>query len=239
MLLVRDSQPLRLWRIIENSPMDSEPTISLERVSAFIRQHTHDVRNGLNSLDLETSLLQELIADPEAVACVDRVRRQIRSLAEQMRSLSGLFQIPRPVAAPIAARELLMIWREKHTALAGAPAVYWVDGLGDEMVVADVEMLAWVFRELLMNAASFSEGELLTVIAAPTDDGARFELREPKSASMDPAGWEEPFSSTRRGGYGLGLWAVKRYVEANHGTITRRFLPEADCLSTQILLPKP
>lgn len=215
--------------------MDAKPDISWERVAAFVRQHTHDVRNGLNCLDLETALLDEFVTDDEGRASLLRVKKQVRSLAEHLRSLSGLFQDPQPNAAPLAARELLMIWREKHAALSEAPEVRWVDELGDEKVHVDAEMLATVFRELLRNAATFSPGSAVQIVARVKSGDVEFELREPKSTEVDTRAWGEPFSTTRRGGYGLGLWMARRLVEANGATIMRRYLPEEESLSTQIV----
>ena len=71
--------------------MSTEPQIPWARIVAFVRQHTHDVRNGLNCLDLETSLLRELITDDEGRQSVDRVRSQVRSMANEMRSLAAVF----------------------------------------------------------------------------------------------------------------------------------------------------
>ena len=126
-----------------------ETTIPWSRAAAFVRQHTHDVRNGLNSLDLEMEYLSELVpAEGEAADSVKRVRKQLRAVTQQLRTLSTLFQEPSAVAAKLPARVLLKIWREKHAALTAAPEVRWTDELGEEQVSVDVEMMATVFREL-------------------------------------------------------------------------------------------
>ena len=64
-----------------------------------------------------------------------------------------------------------------------------------------------------------------------------FELREPKSATLDPSGWGQALSTTKRGGYGLGLWAARRLIEANGATFLQRYVPEAGALLTRISLP--
>lgn len=218
--------------------MDAESEISLPHMAAFVRQHTHDVRNGLNSLDLETSLLQELVTDDEGQACVSRVRQQVRGLAEQLRAISARFQEPQPYCAPLAARELLLIWREQHEMLPDAPAVEWVDEIGEEKVNVDAEMMAAVFRELLANARTFHDGE--PAIAAVRRLGADvvFELREPKSHPVDTAGWgRRVFATTKRGGYGLGLWSARRLLEANHACLEQRHVDAEGELITRIILP--
>ena len=215
-----------------------ESVITWSRIAAFVRQHTHDVRNGLNSLDLETALLQELVTDDEAASSVERVRKQLRGLAQQLRAISMLFQDPLPTAAPIPARVMLTIWREKHAAMAKAPEIKWVDELGEEQVNVDVEMLATVFQELLTNAVLFSPTGPLLVTARPQDKQVIFELREPKSAALDLSTWGQPFVSSRRGSYGLGLWTARRLLKANNATLRQSYVPEEGCLISQIILPQ-
>ncbi len=217
--------------------MDAAPDIPWKRVAEFVRQHTHDARNGLNSLDLETVFLKELLTDEEAVESAGRIQKQLRSLAQQLRTLSALFQDPQPVAAPIAAKVLLQIWREKHAAMPGSLEVHWVDALADEQVSMDVEMMARVFRELLTNAAAFSKGDPLTVTARAADGMVIFELIEPKKEALDTSSWGQPLFTTRRGGYGLGLWTARRMLQANGASLLQRYTPEDAALTTQIILP--
>ena len=217
--------------------MNSTPEIPWKRVAGFVRQHTHDVRNGLNSLDLETTLLNELVTDGEATASVERMQKQLRALALQLRSLAALFQDPQVVAAPIAARVLLQIWREKHAALQDVLEVQWVDELGDEIVNVDVSMMATVFRELLTNATDFSMGDPVRVTARAANGEVVFELREPKTEVLDTSTWGQPLSTTRRGGYGLGLWTARRMMQANGASLLQRYVPEEACLLSQIILP--
>ena len=216
--------------------MDLAPNIPSARVAAFVRQFTHDVRNVVNSLDLETGIVEEFVSEGEGQESVQRVRRQLHVLAERMRSISTVFQDPQPIAGPIAARELLLIWQEKHAALAKPPEVQWHDEVADEMVNVDVEMLATVFRELLVNAAAFSAGQPLTATARIEAGSVIFELSEPKKDAVDPDSWGEAFFTTRGNGYGLGLWAAKRSMQATGATLIQRYIPERKELTTQIVL---
>jgi light-regulated signal transduction histidine kinase (bacteriophytochrome) len=217
-----------------------ETAIPWTRIAAFVRQHTHDVRNGLNSLDLETELLTELVTDTEANASVGRVRKQLRGIAQQLRGLSMLFQEPLPTIAKIPARVLMNIWREKLKALPNAPEVHWVDELGDAPVEVetDVEMMASVFRELLSNAVMYSPGEALTISVRCTAGIVVFEQREPKPASVatDPSTWGQPLATTRRDHYGMGLWMARRQMESCGAVLVQRYLPGEVCLISRITL---
>ena len=217
--------------------MDAETAIPLARIAEFVRQHTHNVRNSLNSLELESGLLQEFVLDAEGQASTERIRRQLRSLAEDMRALSAVFQDPVPTAGPLPARDLWLIWQEKHAQLPEAPEVRWVDALGGQTVNVDAEMMAFVFRELLLNATRFSPGSPLTVTARAKAGEVIFELREPKKAAVDPGTWGQPFSTVRRTGYGLGLWAARRFTEANGATFAQQYAAEDGALTTRIVFP--
>ncbi len=215
-----------------------EPLIPWSRAAAFVRQHTHDVRNGLNSLDLEIEYLHELVpAEGEAAESVQRIRRQVRAVTQQLRTLSLLFQDPSPVTARLPANVLMKIWREKHATQTPPLDVQWVDELGEEEVSVDVEMMATVFRELLANAAVHAPSARLTLSARVIGGDVLFELREPKKAVLDTSTWGQPFTSTRRDRYGLGLWNARRLMAASGVSFTQTYVPAESCLLTQFVLP--
>ncbi len=218
--------------------MDQEPEIPWPRVAAFVRQHTHDVRNHLNSLDLEASLLCELIPSGEARATVDRIRRQVRSFASEMRLLAGKFSDPPSGRADVPASVLFLIWKDQVTGLEPLPEVAWSQSVGEEKVTVDPDAMARTFRELLANAIAFSPGQPLRAEARTTDGTVTFTLAEPKAEAIDPTQWgRAPLTSTRRGGYGLGLWNVDRCVRASSGEIRRRYDHATKELVTTLAFP--
>ena len=218
--------------------MPSAPDSSWSHLAQFIRRHTHDVRNDLNGLDLEAALLADLVPDGEAGESVARIRAQIRRLAGDMRTLAAKFADPQPTRALYDARELFLIWQDQPAALDPAPAAQWSDAPGAEQVNVDATALANVFRELLANAQAFGTGAPLHAAARVENRQVIFELREPKDAPVETAGWgRAPFASMRHGHYGLGLWEAQRTIAANGGETRRRFAPDAMELSTTLRFP--
>lgn len=217
--------------------MENEPLIPLSRVAAFVRQFTHDVRNSLNSLELETALLREVVTDEEGKDCVERIRSQVRSCGAHMRTLSTTFQKPESNRSPIEAAELFLIWKEEQAELKHPVEVKWQTSLEGQKVSVDVAMMTRVFHELLENAGNFSKNHKSVASASADGKSVLFELREQKTEPIDPSNWGEPFSSTRRGGYGLGLWSARRIVEANQGTLTQSPSPGGGELVTTITFP--
>lgn len=218
--------------------MEESPDLNWLGVSAFVRQHTHDVRNHLNGLDLEAALLAELVTDPEAKESVTRIRRQIRETAAAMRTLSAKFSDSKLALIPIAARDLVEIWKEQHATVEGAPEVVWNDRLGEEKVSVDPESIAAIFKELLCNATAFRSQAPLSASALVNERNAIFALGELKDGELDPSNWGRvPFHTTRRGGYGLGLWSMSRKILANGGEIERSFDPARRELVTTLRFP--
>ena len=218
--------------------MESDPNTPSAGVAEFVRQHIHDLRNVLNTLELETGLLRELVSENgEAQISARRVRKQVRALTDRLRSLAEFFRDAVPMKAPIAARELLLLWREQHATMAGPPKVQWVDNLDDEQVTVDVEMMLTIFREVLSNAAAFSQGSPVVITMRSEGESVTVELREPKTEALDPSEWGRPFSRIRQGHYGLGLWSARRMAQAHGATFEQRYLPEERQLITRLSLP--
>jgi signal transduction histidine kinase len=218
--------------------MHSVPELPWSRVAGFVRQHTHDVRNDLNSLDLESALLADIVTDEEAKESIGRMRRQIRQCATKLKALSAKFNEPRPVPSPISARDLFEIWREQSADLDQPLDVTWESKLGDESVSVDAGLVASALHELLENASRFSTGLKIAASAFSKTDAAVFELEEAKAEPVDPGGWcTNPLQSSRRGGYGLGLWQAQRIVQAHGGELSQRYVPEGKSLVSTVWLP--
>ena len=92
---------------LEASSSAGTISVPLPRVAGFIRQVTHDVRNGLNSMDLQAAYLAELITQPEAVEELRRLRGLIHSTARQLQSVSANFWTATPSFVTYSARILI------------------------------------------------------------------------------------------------------------------------------------
>lgn len=214
----------------------SSTSVELATVAAFLRQHTHDLRNHLTGLDLEAAVLAETITDAPSAEGVARMQRQIRAVALELKSLAEKFSAAETHRAPCAARELFLIWQDQAAAL-GLDAIAWGSTLGDEKISVDVAAVSAVLEELLVNARQFTGKAGLVAMADARHGEIAFELREAKIEPLDPTTWgERPFVSTKRGGYGLGLWLATRCVAASGGEIARSYLPKGT-LVTKVIFP--
>jgi signal transduction histidine kinase len=212
--------------------------LTLKSVGAFVRQLTNDVRNRLNGLDLEATLLGELVANEEADAPLTRLRSQLRQFAADMREVAAKFEDPAIARDPVTASELFLIWKDQVPGLQPKPQVAWVEDAGDALVCVNVGAIAHVFRELLSNSVAFSDGELLRAEVHVENGQVRFTLAEQKRTPIDPSAWgRHPFTSTRRGHYGLGLWEADRAIAASEGVICRNYDAASSELVTALSFP--
>jgi signal transduction histidine kinase len=193
---------------------------SLDQVAAFVRQHTHDLRNDLTGIELDAVLLTSVFPDGEGPEIVNRMRTQIRKMASGLQCLAANFTDSKLVRVPVAACELFRLL-EIHT-LPNGPEISWTNSLDNSRVNVDVNSVARVFKELLANAVKFGDGSPLAVNAAVGAGNVVFSLLESKAQAVVPEGWgRTPFASIKRGSYGLGLWKADRIVQANGGSASR------------------
>ena len=215
------------------------------KIAAFARQHVHDLRNVVNSLELESSLLADSLppdSSEDASESVRMIRAQITRLEEQLRTIAGKFvSEPKPQPMSVVGDELLVCWREQSVKIKpDPPVVEWGDPAGGAgaTLSLDLNEVLVALRELLENAVAFGTSGPCRAIVSQRDGQLILELREPKPAPVDPAGWGlEPFSSSRRQRHGLGLWQAKRAIAANGGTLSQSWDGAAGELVTLVSFP--
>ena len=220
--------------------------VPFERVAVMVRQLTHDVRNGLNGMELQSAYVAELLRDPEDAAdALDALKRLRELIAENGRMLqrfSARFHVapPNPVTYP--AKHFVEDFRARlaKTLPDFAPQVAWTDDLADEAIEIDVEMIFAALGEFLQNAAHFQErGKPVSAHASARAGRFQIELREHRTAPPSaPATWGcEPLVSTRPGGYGLGLFHARRLLAAHGGGVEFTHDAASAQLTTRVFLP--
>ncbi len=220
----------------------SDPEVPLSRVATFIRQVTHDVRNDLNSMDLQAAYAVELNTDPEAIEEVRRIRQLIQQTAKRLQALSANFQLTQPNLVTYSAKIFVEDLRDRLTKTfpEQMPGVEWKVSLGDEMISIDIEMVFGALVEIFRNAFQFREaGQPILASVFVSNGRMVLELDEGKAAvASDPATWgKSPLVSTRRGGYGLGLFRTRRVLEVHGGEITASHDSARARLTTRVSLP--
>jgi len=208
----------------------------------FIRQLSHDLRNHLNAIELQSAYISELERDDEIKGEIKRLREMISGLTSTLQSLSNAVSAVKPNLISYPATDFMEDLREKiNRDFAGETAeINWNVQLGDAMLSIDPQLLQETFIELFANALRHNRSNGVLVATAKIDNKRfLFMLEEPKDRLDLPTGnWaREPLHKISQGHYGLGLNRVRAIVEAHGGELYAQHDPEHSTLITRLSLP--
>jgi signal transduction histidine kinase len=192
----------------------------------------HEIRNPLNSLNLNMQMLEEDLPDGEAGETGRRLLTVTRSEIGRLERLVSEFLLyarPRPLElSEMAAIDLLIAARE---VLAGQIAqrsvnVRLVDESEEACVRVDEEQIRQLLLNLLQNALTATEGTGrsadVLLLARREEQRVEIEVHD-NGCGIPPAERArifDAFFSTRKAGTGLGLAIADRIARAHGGTLT-------------------
>jgi len=192
----------------------------------------HEIRNPLNSLNLNMQLLEEDLPGGEIGEASRRVVSVTRAEIGRLERLVSEFLAyarPRPLRlSEVAAIDLLIAVKE---VLAGQISqrgadVRIVDDSEEASVRVDEEQIRQLLLNLLQNALAATEdtGRRADILLLARREGQRVELEVHDNGRGIPPEERtrifEAFYSTRKGGIGLGLAIARRIAQAHGGTLT-------------------
>ena len=225
-----------------SSSFENAAAVPLPRVVHFVRQVTHDVRNGLNAIDLQSAFIAEIAGDGEVGEEMGKLRRMVCHVTGDMQELSERFGELRPVLMTYPVQELLQglkhaVEKEFETQ---AKRIVWEMKIGDEEMEMDYTLLTNALMELTRNAIYFREGDQAIHFTAWNDQGrVVFEVRQGRAQPVTGADqWgRAPLASSRRGGYGLGLFYVRRIMDALRGALEIGYDAKSSELRARLIVP--
>jgi len=208
----------------------------------FVRQLSHDLRNDLNAIELQSAYIGELTQDQELTNEIKRLREVVSGLNSTLQRLSRAVGEVAPNLVNYPATEFLADMRtqiersfseENHK-------ITWDVQLQDRILNIDPQLLQEVFVELFANAFQHDRGTGPLVARAKISDRQfLFTLHEPKASfSSNMQNWgREPIHNIRQRHYGLGLNRARAIVEAHGGELHAHYDPEAATLVSTVTLP--
>ncbi len=201
--------------------------VSWSRLTAFVRQLGHDIRNDLNALSLEAALLKELVNDPEAATSAARIQSQLRDIANRLKDLSSRYALPAPQPGPVTVAELA----SHLQSTIGSGQMDW-EIAGDGSVHTDVVLLARAFRELAQNAIERSKGQKpQAILESGKNGGATLTLREKGEEYAWPV---SAFEAPKAGHYGAGIPIAAAILQGLGHAVERKKV--ADYFETRVTL---
>jgi len=221
----------------------TEPTIAWSTLTKFISQLSHDLRNHLNAIELQSAFLSEIADNPDTSKEVQRLREMTAELSAHLQKLSRLLAKVQPMTMSYRASEFVEDLRAQleQQYPAEATTVEWQSSLNAETFEIDPQLLQAACLELFENAFTHDRGEGSIIFSAQSGaETIEFGLSEPKQRFEGPVeNWgAEPLRSIRHGHYGLGLFRARGILDAHHGTLRAQFDPAAKVFTTTISLPR-
>lgn len=225
-----------------SKPRTDEPNVAWSDVVGFIRQLSHDLRNHLNAIELQSSYISELERENEVKSEIKRLREMISGLTSILQSLSKAVGEVKPNLVPYRASDFAEDLRKKvaHDFSSESAKIAWKIHPGDAMLDVDPQLLEESLTELLANAFrdSHREGQIV-VTAKVENDRFLITIEEPKNQfALSAENWgREPLRNVSHGHYGLGLNRVRAIVEAHGGKMYAQYDPNAALLTITVVLP--
>ena len=217
-------------------------SVAWSDVVRFIRQLSHDLRNHLNAIELQSVYISELEREDELKSEIKRLREMVSGLTSALQSLSNAVSGVKPNLIPYRAADLAEDLRKKidQDFSGQSAAIAWNIQVGDAMLNVDPQLLQEAFTELFANAFRHDHDRgTLVAIARMDKNRLLFTLQEPKSRfDLPTESWaREPLRKVSQGHYGLGLNRVRAIVETHGGEIYAHYDPNDSTLITTLALP--
>ena len=218
------------------------PNVAWSDVVRFIRQLSHDLRNHLNAIELQSAYISELERDDEIKSEIKRLREMISGLTSTLQSLSKAVSVVKPNLISYPAADFVEDLRKKITRDFSSEnaEITWNVQLGDATLNVDPQLLQETLTEVFANAFRHNRGKGPLVATAKIDNNQfLFTLEEPKARFDLPTNnWgREPLRKNSQGHYGLGLNRVRGIVEAHGGELYAQHNPEHSTLITRLSFP--
>jgi signal transduction histidine kinase len=219
-------------------------SVSWNDAARFVRQLSHDLRNDLNAMELQSTYIGELTQDQEVKTEIERLREVFSAMNSSLQLLSRAVGEVTPNVIAYPAGQFLADMRAQieRTFSKEKDEITWDVQLQDATLNIDPQLFQEVFVELFTNAFQHDRGDgALRATARISDGRFLFILQEPKAAlSLSTENWgREPLRNIRQRHYGLGLNRVRAIVEAHGGEIRTQYDPKAASLISTLTLPLP
>lgn len=217
----------------------SVPWIDIVR---FVRQLSHDLRNNLNAVELQSAYIGELAKDAALKGEITRLREMVAEVGASLQRLTTSLGQTNPAFMLYCAANFVEDLKQKlETNFANESAtVTWEVQLSTATLNIDPQLLQQAFIEIFTNAFQHERGQDALAVKAYIDNNRfAFALREPKARfELSTENWgREPLRNVSQGHYGLGLNRVRAILEAHDGEFRAQYDPTTSVLLTTVTLP--
>lgn len=223
-------------------PPDKSPSVPWPDIVKFVRQLSHDIRNNLNAVELQSAYLAELAEEGEIKGEIQRLREMTSQIGTSLQRLTAGLSQANPNLIPYPAADFVEDLKGKLTKEFpdNAGKVIWDVQLKDATLQIDPELAQQAFLEIFGNAFQHERNlKAITARAYIANNRFVFELQEPKARfELSTENWgREPLRNVSQGHYGLGLNRARSVAEAHSGDFQAEYDQKKSTLITTVRLP--
>lgn len=147
---------------------------SPDDVAVMIKRHAHDVRNVLNGMELELTLLGEATIDPSILEAAKRLREAGTEINRLLQGLSSKYSNESPTIIP--AVQVAERWTADARHVASAVPLKWNIDLHHQTVRVDPGLIRSVLRDVLDTAVRIHGKGPLQINCYCDESRALFEI---------------------------------------------------------------
>jgi len=219
--------------------------LKAEDFEAQARALAHELRNPLNAMRLNLSMLREdlrsLGADAETLEIADAIGREIDQLAAIATAFRDFASSPAPRVEEVELAELCLDLAAFLKPQLRESGVRLECDCRPTPVEGDRTLLRQAVLNLLLNAlAACREGGLIRCRCRSEGAGARVTISDDgPGPGPDPEGHFKLFSSTRPDGTGIGLPLARKVARLHGGDVTLAAGPDGGAVAELTIGARP
>lgn len=185
----------------------SPPLYPLSDVATITKRHVHDVRNALNGMELELTLLEGSARDGDTREAINRLRQAVSETGRLMQRMASRYATQD--ASTVSALQISEQWRIDARYVVPEAPLEWKIDLSTESVCVEPGLIRSLLCDMLQTAVSIAGRKMLHVTCR--SEGGRLAFEIVLNGGTAIAGMIE----AQR-----GYWtALRRLAERNQGTM--------------------
>ena len=193
---------------------------TFDRVTAAV---IHDIKNSVSALGMLSHNALRNFDDPEFQRdTMTTLSRTVDRMRRLLTRLSPVSETPTTRTEPVDLSSLVL---EATTPLMADPRLRVVRDLGAvPKVLGDRDALLRVLENLVTNAAEAIDGQGTIAVTLAQAEGRAVITVSDTGCGISEEFMQRhlfsPLRSTKKGGWGIGLYHTRQIIEHHHGTIT-------------------
>jgi len=221
---------------------DASPAVPWPDLVKFVRQLSHDIRNNLNAVELQSAYLAELAEEGEIKTEIQRLRQMISEVGANLQRVTAGLSQTKPTPISYKAADFIEDLKQKvaKDLPDHAANVNWEVQDMDATLEIDPQLAHQALLELFTNAFQHERNvQSITAKASINKNRFVFELHEPKARfELSTDNWgRQPLRNASQGHYALGLNRTRWILEAHGGDLRAVYDRKTSTLTTTATLP--